>query len=100
MVSVDGVHGVGRKYPGATVFKEMLSRSELARRCQSCDGPCPPQGGADEDGGKGSGHVLFEGGFESSVSMTGLSLAQEQLCGQYFVAAAGSRCSRVQGCHC
>ena len=45
-VSVGGVHGVGRRYPGVPVFKKLLSRSELASRCQSC-GPCPPQGGAE-----------------------------------------------------
>ena len=29
-VSVGGVHGVGRRYPGVPVFKQLLSRSELA----------------------------------------------------------------------
>ena len=39
-VSVGGVHGVGRRYPGVPVFKQLLSSSELARRCQTC-GPRP-----------------------------------------------------------
>ena len=65
-VSVGGVHGVGRRYPGVPVFKKVLSRSKLARRCQSC-GPCPPQGGAEvDDGTGGSWHVLVDGGRESS----------------------------------
>ena len=67
-LSVGGDHGVGRRYPGVPVFKQVLSRSKLARRCQSC-GPCPPKGGAEGDDGKGgSWHVLVDGGRESSYS--------------------------------
>ena len=72
-VSVGSVHGVGLRYPGVPAFRQLLSRSELARRCQSCGGPHPPQGGAEEDHGAGGpGHVLVDGGRESSVFMRGL----------------------------
>ena len=83
-----GVHGVGRRYPGAPVFRQLLSRSELARRCQYCGDPRPLLGSAEEDDGTGGPwHVLVDGGRESSVFMTGLSL---ELRGRCVVSTSGS----------
>ena len=83
-----GVHGVGRRYPEAPVFRKLLSRSELAKRFQSCGGPCPLLGSAEKDDGTGgSRHVLVDGGRESSVFMTGLPL---ELRGRWMVSTSGS----------
>ena len=65
---MSGVHGVGGRYPGVPVFKQVLSRSELARRCQSC-GPRTQQVSGEVDYGTGgSRHVLVDSGGESSSS--------------------------------
>ena len=88
-VSVGGVHGVGRRYPGAPVLKQLLSRSELARRCQSC-GPCPPKGGAEVDDGTGTPGMSWSTVVASRRHHDGtVPRAQGQLCSQHVAAASG-----------
>ena len=97
--SVRGVHGVERRYPGIPVFKQLLSTSELARRCQS-RGPCPPKGGTEEDDGT-TGLLACPGRRRSRVFvfMTGLSLELRDSCVVSTLwQRPGCRRSRVQGC--
>ena len=86
-VSVGGVHGVGRRYPGVPVFNQLLSRNELARRCQTCWSESSHLA-------KRPGQVAP--GMSWSTLVASLRLhdgtvprAQGQLCGQHIVAALG-----------
>ena len=66
---------LGANIPWGFCLRQLLCRSELAWRGQSCDSPCLPQDGVlEDDGAWGSENVLLDGGRESFVFMTGLSL--------------------------
>ena len=92
-VSVGGVHGVGRRYPGVPVFKQVLSRSELA-----IIGDAHPvvrilhKAALRKMTGQGAPGMSWSTVFASLRLHDGtVPRAQGQQCGQHVVAASGIR---------